>query len=148
MRNNLKAYQKVNRDSSLSAADPHAVILMLYNGLLESIAIGKGAIERKDLALKATSLSKAVNILNSLQSSLDNDSEPEISQNFSTLYGYCVEQVMAASVALDTNILDQVIELLSPLRDAWQNISEQDKQEGFAKLNEREKTRSVAASGL
>lgn len=148
MRNNLKAYQKVNRESNLSAADPHTVILMLYNGALESIAIGKGAIERKDLALKSTSLSKAVNILNSLQSSLDNDSEPEISKNFSTLYGYCIEQVMAASVALDTNILDQVIEFLSPLRDAWQNISEQDKQDGFAKLSERDKNRSVAASGL
>ncbi|REL30286.1 flagellar export chaperone FliS [Thalassotalea euphylliae] len=146
MRNNLKAYQKVNRDSGLTAADPHTVILMLYNGLLENIAIGKGAIERKDLALKATALTKAINILNSLEDSLDKDSEPTISNNFSNLYGYCIEQLMSASVSLDIAVLDQVAEFLIPLRDAWQNISEQDKQAGFAKLNERDN--SVAASGV
>ncbi|REL34805.1 flagellar export chaperone FliS [Thalassotalea euphylliae] len=147
MRNNLRAYQKVNRESGLSAADPHTVILMLYNGLLENISIGKGAIERKDLALKSTALSKAVNILNSLIDSLDKESEPAISDNFNTLYGYCIEQIMSASTSLDTAQLDQVSEFLIPLRDAWQNISEQDKQAGFAKLNERDKNRPVGNIG-
>ncbi|REL26037.1 flagellar export chaperone FliS [Thalassotalea euphylliae] len=147
MRNNLRAYQKVNRDSGLTAADPHTVILMLYNGLLENISIGKGAIERKDFALKASSLSKAINILNSLIDSLDRESEPAISDNFSTLYGYCVEQIMAASTSLDTKVLDQVSEFLIPLRDAWQNISEQDKQAGFAKLKERDSSRANLGAG-
>ena len=147
MRSNLKAYQKVNRDSSLSAADPHTVISMLYDGLIESIFVSKGAIERKDLALKSTALTKSVNILRSLQDSLDNESEPVISQNFNTLYGYCIDQLMSASVSLDTKILDEVAELLKPLRDAWKSISEQDKQAGFAKISERDQARSVASVG-
>ena len=147
MRNNLRAYQKVNRDSGLTAADPHTVILMLYNGILENISIGKGAIERKDFTLKSTALSKAVNILQSLQDSLDNESEPAISSNFNTLYGYCIEQIMAASASLDVNALDQVTDFLKPLRDAWQNISEQDKKEGFAKLKERDQARASLNTG-
>ena len=148
MRNNLKAYQKVNRDSSLSAADPHTVISMLYDGLIENISIGKGAIERKDLALKASSLTKSINILRSLQDSLDNDSEPEISKNFNTLYGYCIEQLTSASISLDTQLLDEISELLKPLRDAWKSISEQDKQAGLAKITERDRTRTVSAVGV
>lgn len=147
MRNNLKAYQKVNRDSSLSAADPHTVISMLYDGLIESISIGKGAIERKDLALKASALTKAVNILRSLRDSLDTESEPDISNNFSTLYNYCIDQIMSASVSLDVNVLDEVVEFLKPLREAWQGISEQDKQAGFAKISERDSARAEVSVG-
>lgn len=147
MRNNLKAYQKVNRDSSLSAADPHAVISMLYDGLIESTSIAKGAIERKDLALKSSALTKSINILRSLQYSLDDESEPTISENFNVLYGYCIDQLTSASVSLDTRLIDEVSELLKPLRDAWKNISEQDKQLGLAKINERDKTRAAEVVG-
>ncbi|MBO9489063.1 flagellar export chaperone FliS [Endozoicomonas sp. G2_1] len=147
MRNNLRAYQKVNRDSNLSAADPHTVISMLYDGLIESISISKGAIERKDLALKANSLTKSINILRSLQDSLDKESEPQISENFNTLYSYCIERLGTASVSLETSLLDEVIDLLKPLRDAWKNISQQDKEEGFAKISDRDSARNAASVG-
>lgn len=140
MRSNLKAYQKINRESGLAAADPHAVILILFDGLLENMSIAKGAIERKDFALKSNALTKAINILRSLQDSLDFDSEPAISDNFNALYDYCIVQLTDASVLLDVKLIDHTTELLLPLRDAWRGISEQDKQEGFTKLHNRSQT--------
>lgn len=137
MRNNLRTYQNVNRESALSTADPHTVILMLFNGILESISVAKGAIERNELELKSTSLTKAINILRSLQDSLDKESEPKISDNFDALYGYCIDKLMDASVSLELAPLDEVITLLKPLRKAWQDISETDKKDGFALLNEK-----------
>lgn len=147
MRNNLRAYQKVNRESSLSAADPHTVISMLYDGLIESISVAKGAIERKDLVLKANALTKSINILRSLQDSLDRESEPQISENFDTLYGYCIEQLGVASVSLETPLLDEVTDLLKPLRDAWKNISQEDKEAGLAKITERDHARNATSVG-
>lgn len=146
MRKNLKAYNQVNIESSLLSANPHQIILMMYDGLLESIAKGKGAIERGDLEIKSKMLTKAVNILAALENSLDAKAEPEISKNFSALYGYCIDKLNEISVSMDTEGLDQVIEFLKPLRDAWKEMPETSKQEGIELLKQKDQqTIQVAA---
>jgi len=138
MRSNLKTYQNVNRESNLLAAEPHTIILMLFNGALESIAYAKGAIERKDFTVKAEKITKAVNIINSLRTSLDNDAQPEISANFDALYEYCADRLMNASATLNIGVLDEVVALLKPLRDAWAEMSAADKSEGHQLLRAKE----------
>ncbi len=144
MRKNLKAYQNVNIKSSLTAADPHQIITMMYNGLLESLAQAKGAIERKDLENKSKLLTKATNILQALTTSLDTDSQPEISKNFSELYSFCISKINDASLSLDISTIDQVINFLSPLRDAWQQMPEAAKQEGLDLLKQKEQAQDSA----
>jgi len=138
MRKNLKAYNQVNIESTLLTADPHQVILMMYDGLLESIAKVKGAIERKDLNEKSILVTKAVNILSALENSLDETSEPQISENFSNLYRYCIDRLNDCNISLDTAPLDEVVELLKPLRDAWKEIPETAKQEGLDLIRQRD----------
>lgn len=138
MRKNLKAYKQIDRESAIIASDPHTIIVMLFNGVFESISVAKGAIERKELELKSQSISKATSILRSLQDSLDHESEPKISDNFYQLYGYCIEQLTEASVSLDNTILDSVVDLLKPLSDAWQSMSTADKEEGLSLLKSKE----------
>jgi len=138
MRNNIKQYQKINRESGIVSSDPHTIISMLFNGIFESISVARGAIERKDLDTKSKQLNKAMSILRSLQYSLDSDSEPNISDNFYELYAYCIERLIDVSVSLDCSKLDEVVELLKPLSDAWENISEKDKQEGLSLLKSKE----------
>lgn len=147
MRSNLKSYQKVNRDSSLTAASPHIVILMLFDGILESISIAKGAVERHDLATKSKSINKALSILRSLQDSLDRESEPKISENFDALYAYCIDRLVDASVTLDIAAFNEVVDLLKPIRDAWKAMSENDKQEGILKINTRDKVLNNQQAG-
>ena len=53
MRQNLKAYKQVNLHSSLLESNPHQVILMMFDGALQSISVAKGAIERKNFELKS-----------------------------------------------------------------------------------------------
>jgi flagellar protein FliS len=137
MRKNLEAYQNVSVKSNLASADPHQVITLMYNGLLESLAQAKGAIERNNYEKKSTLLTKSINILQSLKNSLDRESEPEISQNFDQLYSFCIDCIHGASHSLDITAIDQVINFLSPLRDAWQEMPEKDKIEGFELLQQR-----------
>jgi len=146
MRKNLRAYNQVNIESSLLAANPHQIILMMYDGLLESIAKGKGAIERNDLETKSKMLTKAVNILAALENSLDAKAEPEISKNFSALYGYCIDKLNEISISMDTNGLDQVIEFLKPLRDAWKDMPEASKQEGIELLKQKDQQPTITAA--
>lgn len=138
MRKNLQSYRQVDVNSNVLSADPHIIISMLYTGIFDSLAIAKGGIERKDLELKSKSLSKAINILQSLQYSLDFDSRPEISKNLNDFYQVCIDKLTQASTNLSISEIDETIQLMMPLADAWRNIPESDKQEGFELLSKKQ----------
>jgi flagellar protein FliS len=146
MRRNLKAYNNVNIESTMLAADPHKIVLMMLDGALESMAQAKGAIERKDLALKSKQITKSVNILTALRSALDKDAEPVISKNFDDLYSYCINKLNDASVSLDIAVIDEVHTFLVPLRDAWKEMPESSKQEGIELLKKKDQPNQVVGA--
>ena len=119
---NLKAYKKTNLEAELSVADPHRVIQMMYEGLIERLSQAKGAIMRHDYEYKADRISKAVGIINGLQSALDNRSNPELGQRMFALYDYMKELLTKASVSVDTAPIDEVINLILPIKQAWDQI--------------------------
>lgn len=139
MRQNLKAYKKVNIDSGILESNPHQIIVMMFDGALQSLSISKGAIERKDFELKSQSITKFVNIISALRAALDFDVEPEISQRFDDLYAYCIDRALEASLALNIEMVTEVNGLLKPLRDAWAEMPEASKKEGLTLLNEKNK---------
>lgn len=139
MRQNLKAYKQVDVNSNLLGSNPHKIILMMFDGMLQGIAVAKGAIERKDYELKSQSITKAINILQALRQSLDFESQPKISENFDVMYAYCIDRLVQISVSLDVAAFDEVVGMLKPIRDAWFAMPEADKQEGLTLLAEKNK---------
>jgi flagellar secretion chaperone FliS len=139
MRQNLKAYKKVNIESTIMSSEPHQIVLMMFDGALQSLAIAKGAIERKDFELKSKSVSKFVNIVSALRNSLDFDSEPTVSQRFDDLYIYCLDVINEVSLSMEASRIIEIIELLKPLRNAWFEMPESSKQEGHDLLKEKNK---------
>jgi flagellar protein FliS len=139
MRQNLKAYKQVNLHSNLLESNPHQVILMMFDGILQAASVTKGAIERKSFELKSESITKAINILAALRNSLDFDGQPKISENFDVLYAYCIKRLNTVSIDLDTSGIDEVVNMLRPLRDTWSEMSEESKKEGMSLLADKKK---------
>lgn len=127
---NLKAYKKTNLEAELSVADPHKVISMLYDGLFERIAQAKGAIERKDYSYKADRIEKAIAIITGLETGLDM-SQGEVARNFYDLYEYAKQRLMDASVSLDVAPLEEVVNLLLPIKKAWDGIPQSEKDKAY-----------------
>ena len=68
----LKTYTNVGLESSVSGADPHKLILILYQGAILAIALAKNQIRRNEIAAKGASISKAIMIIDEgLKASLD-----------------------------------------------------------------------------
>ena len=128
---NLKAYKTTRLDAEMAVADPHRVIQMLMQGLLERLAQAKGAIDRRDYSAKSTSISKAMAIINGLQDSLDL-SYGQIPQDLYALYDYMKERLMDASRNMDCGPIDEVANLIITIKSAWDNIPETEKQQAFA----------------
>ena len=128
---NLKAYKTTRLDAEMAVADPHRVIQMLMQGLLECLAQAKGAIERRDYSAKSTSISKAMAIINGLQDSLDL-SYGQIPQDLYALYDYMKDRLMDASRNMVCEPIDEVANLIITIKSAWDNIPETEKQKAFA----------------
>ena len=129
----INAYRKGNLKQDVASADPHKLTLMLLQGALDRIAYAKGAMERGEFASKSELISKVNAILLHLRDTLDMEAGGEVSQNLFALYDYMITRIGDAQVQNDLNILDEVSNLLTPIRDAWVQIPESAKAEAYEK---------------
>lgn len=119
----IKAYAKVGVESGVSAADPHKLIAMLYQGALLAIANAKSSILRKDIPAKGAAISKAIAIIDEgLNASLDKRVGGDLAQNLSSLYEYMCMRLIVANLKNDMAALDEVARLLNDLKGAWESI--------------------------
>lgn len=119
----LNTYKNVGIESGVAAADPHKLILMLYQGALLAIASAKNQILRKQISAKGSSITKAIKIIDEgLKACLDVEAGGEIGKNLYKLYDYMNQRLLIANLKNDTAILDEVSALLGELKGAWESI--------------------------
>lgn len=120
----LRQYQQVNTQSGVAYASPHRLIQMLMEGALERIAVAKGCIQRQDIAAKGEQIGKAIDIIGGLRDGLNMEAGGEIAANLDALYDYLQRQLLQANLHSDLAILDEVADLLRPIKEAWDAIGE------------------------
>jgi|TARA_B110000902_G_scaffold73198_1_gene86402 flagellar protein FliS len=127
----LKKYQQTNK-SSAEHGSPYRLVAMLFQKLLDNIATAKGAISQGDFSKKGGQISNAIAIIGVLEGSLDFKQGGEVSTNLAALYQYCSEQLLLASTHNDIDKLEEVIQILLPIKAGWDSIPfENQNQVGF-----------------
>lgn len=121
--NRASAYAKVGVETGVGTADPHQLILMLFDGALLQIRTAGLALEKQDFAAKGTAISKASEIIiNGLKVSLDVEAGGELAERLAMLYDYMTERLMYANLKNSQPTLDEVSGLLVSLREAWASM--------------------------
>ncbi|XLZ70203.1 flagellar export chaperone FliS [Massilia sp. SR12] len=119
----VNAYAKVGLETGVSAASPHKLIVMLYDGALAAIATAAVQMGAGNIQEKGKAISKAIQIIdNGLRASLDKEVGGEIAANLDALYEYMSNRLLHANIANDRQALDEVRGLLADLRDTWNQI--------------------------
>ena len=119
----IRAYNKVGVESGVTAADPHKLIAMLYQGALLAIANAKNGILRNDIPAKGKAISHAILIIdNGLNASLDKEVGGDLALNLSALYDYMSKRLLTANMNNDMAALDEVAHLLTDLKGSWEEI--------------------------
>jgi flagellar secretion chaperone FliS len=121
----VDSYAQVGVETGVAAADPHKLILMLFDGTLAAISNARLAMSRKEIAAKGAAISKAIAIVDGgLKASLDVNAGGALAERLSALYDYMLQRLLAANLRNDTAILDEVTRLLNELRGAWAQIGQ------------------------
>ncbi|MDP4546827.1 flagellar export chaperone FliS [Marinobacter sp. MDS2] len=123
--NGLQAYQRVNTQTSITDADPHKLIQLLYNGAIERINMAKARMQAKDYEGKGKLIGKAIEIIGGLKSFLDFEKGGELATRLEALYDYMERTLLEASAKNDMAKLDEVISLLRSIKEGWDGIREE-----------------------
>ncbi|MBS8240753.1 flagella export chaperone FliS [Marinobacter lipolyticus] len=123
--NGLQQYQRINTQTSITDADPHKLIQLLYNGALERINMAKARMQAKDYEGKGRLISKAIEIVGGLREFLDLEKGGDLAQRLASLYEYMERTLLEASMRNDITKLDEVANLLRSIKDGWDGIREE-----------------------
>ncbi|HEX7359468.1 MAG TPA: flagellar export chaperone FliS [Bryobacteraceae bacterium] len=112
-------------EGSLCDSDPVRLVVALYEGALEATRDARRCLGSEDIWGRAKAVSKAVNILTELATSLDHRKGGEISANLARLYNYMQKKLMEGHAKKSAAAFEEVEKLLGTLLEAWHTAAEQ-----------------------
>jgi flagellar protein FliS len=111
-------------ETGVGAADPHRLVLMLFDGALQCLSEAQGHLRRRDAAAKGQALSRAIQIIEEgLAASVDESAGGALAAQLKDLYAYIARRIVRANRANDAGVLAEAAKLLAELRGAWQDIA-------------------------
>ena len=121
-KNFAKAYANTAIESIVSEASPHKLVEILYENAIKNLKLAKIFIEQKNFEKKAFHLNKALSIITELRSGVDMERGKEVAENLVALYDYCYRTTFQASIKNEVGFIEEVISLLEPVAEAWQQM--------------------------
>jgi flagellar secretion chaperone FliS len=117
------AYARVGVETGVMGANPHRLILMLYQGARQAIALARMHVQQGNIAPRGEAISKAMGIITGgLQASLNKDAGGEVAQRLDSLYSYMIRRLLQANLEASDAMLVEVGGLLATLEEAWIGI--------------------------
>lgn len=107
-------------NNKIMTASPAELTLMLYDGAIKFCNIAIMAVEKEDIQQAHTNVRKVERIIEEFQSTLD-DKYP-VSKDFNNVYTYLHRRLVEANIKKDKEILEEVLEHLRTMRDAWKEV--------------------------
>jgi flagellar secretion chaperone FliS len=115
----LAAYQSVSVHGAVDGADPHRMVLMLLDAIMERLAKARGCMERREVVQKTRLLHSCVVLVAELRGSLNLTEGGEIARNLDSLYDYIVRRLLLANLSGDAAIVEEVANLMAEIRTGW-----------------------------
>jgi flagellar secretion chaperone FliS len=117
--NGIQSYRKTD----VSTSDPVKLVIMCYEGAIDSLKLAKEKMKEKDYERKTKAIIKAQDIIDELLCSLDFEKGSAIASNLSSLYSYMLRRILYGDVNKDMGAIDEVIGMLNDLLSAWQEVA-------------------------
>ncbi len=125
-----QGYAQTYRANAVLTASPGQLVLMLFDGALNALAIAQAAFERpptdhRRLEVINRQLLKAQSILAELQGGLNMEAGGEFARTMHRLYDYHLRRLFEANMRKQVEPVVEVERLVRELRDAWAEMLSQ-----------------------
>ena len=113
------------RRTNVHTRSPLELVVMLYDGALQSLAEAGVALARNDVAARTQAVSRALAILTELQGTLNMKDGGKIAEELDRLYAFSISRLVDVTTKRDASAIDEIVRVLTPLRDAWSQVAQQ-----------------------
>ncbi|WP_291321871.1 flagellar export chaperone FliS [Desulfonatronospira sp.] len=103
------------------------LVVQLYEAAVKFLEQAKEKIIEKDYIAKGERIDKALLIIGELNSSLNAEKGGEIAQHLHAFYANCQARILMASLKLDIEKLDEVINMLKQVASAFAEVNRKQK---------------------
>lgn len=118
----MRYYHQTASAAVAEEASPHRLISMLYDGVLERLAIARSSIAQRDVTAKLRAINGAMAIVEHLRLVLDHQAGGEISARLDSLYDYMLRRMTQANASNDADALAEVSGLIMTIKSGWDQI--------------------------
>ena len=119
----MNAYgSEIYRQTQVATVDKGRLIIILYEGAIKFIREAIKAQADGDIPAKASSINRALDIINELNQSLNMQEGGEIAVNLRRIYKFWNEHLLRAKVSRDGHGLSDVEGMMVSLAQAWEVV--------------------------
>jgi len=111
------------RETAIRTANPLELVVMLYEGAIQSLRQAQTCMLGKDIAGRSRAVNRATAMISELQASLSFEHGGEIATSLDRLYTYMKERIFKGNVEQDPKYLAEVVRLLENLNSAWSELA-------------------------
>ena len=119
----LKAYQSVRAESMAHGGKGVELVVMLYDGVLESLVKAEGHIERKEWRESGRQFSRALTIIAGLRETLDFERGMPVADNLFKFYNVLSAQLIKAQTRRDIDLLRGCAGMVADVKDSWVQLA-------------------------
>ncbi len=110
------------RETDISSMSREKMIVLLYERVITDLQRARLAIEEDDQVEMTKQINHSQRIISELRGALDHSIGGEISRNLDSLYTFLFHEHLELLLDRDPVHLDNCINVLNPLLDAWRQI--------------------------
>ncbi len=110
------------RQTQVTTVDKGRLIVLLYEGAVKFLRESVRAQAEGDIPAKANFINRALDIISELSQSLNMQDGGDIAFNLKRIYQFWTDHLLRAKITRDTKAMDDVIEMMSSLIEAWQKV--------------------------
>ena len=118
----LAQYGQMKNDTQTMYASPHQLVLMLFDGAIESMSMTIGAIQQKNIEMRGKYNTRAISIIYGMRDCLDMNSNSELSENLYSLYQNMAQELFRAGFKDDAETIQNIQTMLKDIRESWKKI--------------------------
>lgn len=121
--NPIAAYKQMDIEADIRGADPHYLIVLLFDGAEAALKQAQIKLAENDIAGKSETILKAIDIINNgLLASLNVPDGGDLAEKLQALYLYMVSRLIHANIHKDSLAITEVQGLLGELSSAWKEM--------------------------
>ena len=132
----FQAYRKVEVNTN----NRGKIVVMLFSGAITFLSKTRNYMVEKDYENKNKFLTKALNIIDELNISLDMEKGGEIAQNLKTLYLFLIRYLHQANIENSLEKIDETIKILERLKSGFDEILQNPENLEAHDINRKEQT--------